>query len=266
MIKVSDIADFMNKFCPPHLAFDGDNVGLLVGGYDKEIRKVLLTLDVDEKVANEAVTKGADMIISHHPLMFHAIKNLTDTFSMQRTLIELIKNDIPLFSAHTNLDCVHGGLNDFLASKLGIKDTKVIEVVDTIDGIDHGFGRLGTVEDGIRLSDMLERCIKTLETPFVKYVGDRNKKIKTVAVNCGGGADEIDICIEKNVDLFITGDVKYNPARDAYENDMALIDAGHFETEHIVCELLCDILSKEFPDVEFIISKENIPVFNVHYK
>ena len=266
MVKVADIADFMNKFCPPSLSFDGDNVGLIEGRYEKQVKKVLITLDVDEKVALEAVSKGADLIISHHPLMFHAIKRLTTANPMQRTLMSLVKNDISLFSAHTNLDCVRGGLNDLLAQKLGIKDTSVIDVVDSFNGTEHGFGRLGTVDEGTTLSDMLKRCTDMLNTPFVRYVGDINKKIKTVAVNCGGGADEIDICIEKNVDLFITGDVKYNPARDAYENNMALIDAGHFETEHIVCELLYDMLTNEFPDIEFIISKENIPVFNLYHK
>ncbi len=264
MTKVADIIDFMNKFCPPSLAFDGDNVGLIEGRSDKQVSKVLLTLDVDEKVADEAAKVGADMIISHHPLMFRAIKRLTTANPMQRTLISLISNDIPLFSAHTNLDCVRGGLNDYLAGKLGIKNTSVVEVTGTIDGVDHGFGRIGQVEDGTTLSHMLERCVSALGTPFVKYVGDPQRKIKTVAVNCGGGADEIDICIEKGVDLFVTGDVKYNPARDCYDNGMALIDAGHYETEHIVCELLLNILSKEFKDVEFVVSEVNVPVFKIY--
>ena len=264
MTTVKDIMNFMDKFCPPSLAFDGDNVGLIEGRDNKKVSKVLLTLDVDEMVADEAVRIGADMIISHHPLMFHAIKRLTSSDPMQRTLIALISNDIPLFSAHTNLDCVRGGLNDYLAARLGIKNTSVIEVTGTIDGNHHGFGRIGEVDDGTTLADMLERCVSALGTPSVKYVGDPHRHIKRVAVNCGGGADEIGICIEMGADLFVTGDVKYNPARDCYDNGMALIDAGHYETEHIVCELLFDILSKTFKDVEFVISKSNVPVFNYY--
>jgi len=266
MRSFSEIIDFLNKFCPPSLAFEWDNVGLIVGTDKKEVSKVLITLDVDEKVAHEAIETNADAIISHHPLMFNAIKRLTDKDPMQRTIAKLVTNGISLFSAHTNLDCVNGGLNDFLAQKLGIKDTEVIEVTSNINGIDHGLGRCGTVEDNTTLSDMLIRCTKALDTPFVRYVGDINKKIKTVAVNCGSGSDEIDILIKQNVDLFITGDVKYNPGRDCYENDMALIDAGHYETEHIVCELLFNILSKEFKDIEFFVSKSNKAVFNVFVK
>lgn len=264
MTKVQDIINFMDSFCPPTLAFDGDNVGLIEGRYEKLVSRVLLTLDVDEKVALEAKTKGADMIISHHPLMFHAIKRLTDKDPMQRVLMSLVSDDIPLFSAHTNLDCLRGGLNDYLAQKLGIENTSVIEVVANIDGIEHGFGRVGEVGNGTTLGDMLKRCTDALGTPCVKYVGDPYKKVKIVAVNCGGGADEIDICISQGVDLFITGDVKYNPARDCLDKGMALIDGGHYETEHIVCELLYDVLSKEFVDVEFIISETNLPVFNFY--
>lgn len=266
MRELKDIIEFMNSFCPPELAFDGDNVGLIVGRKSKNVSKVLISLDVDEKVVCEAIAFGADVIISHHPLMFHPIKRLTDNSPEERTLMSLIKNDISLFSAHTNLDCVRGGLNDFLAKKLGVQNTRVIEVVSTINGVEHGFGRIGEVSKGTKLLDILKKCTLALGTPFVKYVGNPEKEIKTVALNCGGGADEIEICIEKNADLFITGDVKYNPARDCYDNNMALIDAGHYETEHIVCELLNEILTKEFPDVVFEISKSNIPVFNVYNK
>jgi len=266
MVKLSEITEFMNVLCPPHLAFDGDNVGLLVGDSQKEVSKVLITLDVDERVVSEAKKVGADAIISHHPLMFRGTKRLTDSTSMERALVSLIKNDICLFSAHTNLDCVKGGLNDYLAQKLGLKNTSVIDVVDVTAGIEHGFGRIGSVDDGITLSDMLSVCTSELGTPFVKYVGDPDTKIKTVAVNCGAGVDVIDYCLNNGVDLLITGDVKYNPARDCLENGMALIDAGHYETEHIVCELLYNILSPKFTDVEFVISKDNIPVFNVYHK
>ena len=266
MAKFNDIIDFMNSFCPPHLAFSGDNVGLLTGSGNKEVSKILITLDVDEKVINEAADINADAIISHHPLMFRGTKRLTDSTPEERTLVSLIKNNIPLFSAHTNLDCANGGLNDYLAKKIGLKNTKVIDVVDTINGVEHGYGRVGTLQEEQTLSVMLSRCTDVLETPFVKYVGDPDKIISTVAVNCGAGSDAIDFCIENNVDLFITGDVKYNPARDAMENNMALIDAGHYETEHIVCELLFDILSSEFADVEFVISKQNTPVFSVYHK
>lgn len=260
MIKVSDIAEYINSVCPQSLSFDGDNVGHIVGRAEKEVNKILVTLDVDEYVVREAIEQGADLIVSHHPLMFHAIRRLTDSDPMQKTLMLLIQNDISLISAHTNLDCVAGGLNDYLAEKLGIKNTSVIEVVDEFDMRQHGYGRVGEVPDGTTLADMLAVCTGALGIDAVKYVGDPNRTVKKVAVNCGGGAGEMDICIGLGVDLFITGDVKYNPARDAYESGMAVIDAGHYETEHIVIDLLCDILSKAFSDITYVKSQANIPV------
>ncbi len=264
MITVENIEKYMNSFCPPALAFDGDNVGLIVGRRDKQVKKILITLDVDEKVAQEAISLGADLIVSHHPLMFRPIKRLTSEDHMQRTLMLLAGNDISLFSAHTNLDCVCGGLNDYLASMLGINNTSVIDVVCSDGETEHGFGRIGELSDEITLGEMLNRCCRVLGAGGIRYVGDAQRKIKKVAVNCGGGADAMNRCIELGADLFVTGDVKYNPGRDAYDAGMALIDAGHYETEHIVVDLLLEKLSSEFKDVKFEKSKANIPVFKFH--
>lgn len=264
MITVKDIAEFMDGFCPPHLAFDRDNVGLIVGRFDKKAEKVLITLDVDENVVNEAVKIGADLIVSHHPLMFHAIRRLTSSDPMQRCLMLLASNDISLFSAHTNLDCVHGGLNDYLADKLGVVNTSVIEIVDRCGEIEHGFGRIGFLKEELTLADMLRKCADVLGAEGLRYVGDPGRRINKVAVNCGGGADAMDECIRLGADLFVTGDVKYNPARDALENSMALIDAGHYETEHIVTELLYNKLKEKFAELEFYISEENTRTFNYY--
>lgn len=258
MINASDIRGYINSIFPEKYAFDRDNVGLILGREDKDVKRVLITLDVDEKVAKEAKDINADLIISHHPLMFYPIKRLTGKTPGERTLRELVSNDITLISAHTNLDCSKGGLNDFLCEKLGIINTKVIEVVASDEKGEHGFGRIGEFEKSIALSEILDRCKTVLGANGLRYTGDENKTLKKVAVNCGGGADLLDECISLGADLFITGDVKYNPFRDGYENQMAVIDAGHYETEHIVCELLERILKDKYPDIEFFVSKENI--------
>lgn len=266
MINVSDIRNFFSEFCPESLAFDRDNVGLIVGRADKDVDKVLLTLDVDENVVNEAIMLDADIIVSHHPLMFNAVRRLTDSTPAEKTLRALVANDIALVSAHTNLDCINGGLNDYLASKLGVRDTHVIEVEDEFGGKQHGYGRVGFTDDGMTLGDMLSRITNVLPASGLRYVGDTSQPVKRVALNCGGGASEMDICISMGVDLFITGDVKYNPARDAYENGMAVIDAGHYETEFIVTELFARLLGQRFPSLELVCSEANIPVFKYYTK
>ena len=266
MVNISDIRSYINEIYPENLAFDRDNVGFLVGRSEKEVKSVLISLDVDESVATEAAELGVDLIVSHHPLMFHPVRTMTDSTPSERTLRILVKNDIGLISAHTNLDCVCGGLNDYLCKKLGIVNTKVIDVVGETDGHVHGFGRIGELFEEITLSDMLQRCKDTLDANGLRYTGDENKKIKSVAVNCGGGADLLNECIRLGADLFITGDVKYNPFRDAFESDMALIDAGHYETEHIVVELLGDVLSKQYSNLKIHISNKNIAPIKFYYK
>ncbi|MBE7050560.1 MAG: Nif3-like dinuclear metal center hexameric protein [Ruminococcaceae bacterium] len=258
MITSSDIREYINNVFPENFAFDRDNVGLILGRCDKEVKRVLITLDVDEKVAQEAMEKGADLIISHHPLMFYPIKRLTGNSPEERTLRQLISGDISLISAHTNLDCSSGGLNDYLCEKLDIINTRVIEVVASDEKGEHGFGRIGEFKEEFSLLKILERCKNVLGANGLRYTGREDKMIKRVAVNCGGGADLLDECISLGADLFITGDVKYNPFRNGYESGMAVIDAGHYETEHIVCELLEKVLKDKYPDIEFCISKENI--------
>ena len=262
MITVSDITNHIHSICPKSLCFDGDNVGHLIGKANSEVSRVLVSLDVDEYIVKEAIDKKADLIVSHHPLMFHPISKITDSDPQERAISLMIENGISLVSAHTNLDSVRGGLNDLLASKLGITDTAVIEPCGEFKGNTYGFGRVGDVSPGTKLSDMLSLCVSALKTSGLKYIGNPEKCIKRAAVNCGSGADAIDFCVENKVDLLITGDVKYSLARKAYEADLCVIDAGHYETEHIVVDLLGSIIKSKFSNLEVFPSEANIPVFN----
>lgn len=261
MIKCNDIAQYIENLAPCHLACDWDNVGLLVGDKDKEIKKVLIALDNDERVTDEAISLSADMIISHHPIMFSPINRLTEDNHEQRMLRRLCENGICHYAAHTNMDCALGGLNDYLASKLGIEDVSVIE--ENVDGA--GFGRMGNVAE-TTLSAMIELCEEKLSLDSVRYVGEPDRKIHKVAVNSGSGSDIIGKCAELGIDLLVTGDLKYTPARDAYDLGIAVIDAGHYGTEVIFTEFMKDYLEKKFTDVEFVISAKHINVLKSHTK
>lgn len=260
MITVRDIANKIEELAPISLSADFDNTGLLVGSMGKEVKKVLVTLDVDEKVCLEAVREGADLIISHHPVMFHAVKRLTENTPMERLLRCLISNDIALYSAHTNLDCAKGGINDLMADKLGITDTTVIEEVYSEKGISEGFGRKGVLKEPKTLKDVINLYKKEFDVDTVRYVGDDDRMIKTVAVNTGGGAFALDSLIGTDTDLFISGDFKYNQLRDAYENNLCIIDAFHYDSEKISMELFYDYLMKNFETLKVIKSRENISV------
>lgn len=260
MVKCKDIISVMEKLAPPRLACEWDNSGFLVGDGDKEINKILLCLDVDEKVVCEAIAVGADMIISHHPTMFTPVNRLTEATPQQRLLRMLCKSEICLYSAHTNMDCALGGLNDYLAAKLGIQEPKVLE--ETVDGA--GFGRYGRLKEKTTLAEMLGVCAKALNLSDLRYVGDLEREIATVAVNSGSGSDILEKCIEEGIDLLVTGDLKYTPARNAYERGIAVIDATHYGTEIIFTELVRDYLSYRLEGVEIAISKSNCNVLKTY--
>lgn len=256
-MKLNEIIDTFEKDFPLSLAFDRDNVGLLVGSGDSEVKKLLLTCDVDEGVVNEAVKIGADTIISHHPLMFRRIGNLTEYEPEQRAIRLMIKNDINLYSAHTNLDAAQGGLNDFMASLLNMKDTRVADVTEVTDGIEHGFGRIGFLENAPTLEELMHTVTEKFRAYGLRYAGDKSKRIRKIAVNTGGGADILYDCIRLGCDVLITGDIKYNGYRDAVEHGMAVIDLMHFDSEKIVMDFYEAYFSKKFSKTELAKSKAN---------
>lgn len=260
---IKDVANYIEKLAPVNIACDWDNVGLIVGNLNDEVKKIMVTLDVDRFVVNEAAKEGVNLIVSHHPLMFNPIRKLTSQDEFQSVLIELVKNGISLYSAHTNLDSARGGLNDFLAQKMGLTNTKVLDVTGENELGEYGFGRFAKLYKEERLIDIVRKCKETFELDAVKYCGDDNRVIKTVAVNSGGGSSSMEKCFENNIDLFITGDFKYNTIREAYERGLAVIDAGHYNTEKIVMDLFYDYLSKQFNDVPIIKSKSNIDIVKI---
>lgn len=260
MIKCKDIGAYIEEKYPVSLACDWDNVGLLAGDSNKEIRKVLIALDNDESVTDEAEKIGADMIITHHPVMFKPINRLTGNTPEQRMMIKLCQTGICHYAAHTNMDCAKGGLNDYLAEKLGLSETSVLD--ETVDGV--GFGRVAELNEKKTLLEMIKTCEENLGLGDVRYVGNLEKDIKKVAVNSGSGAFALDLCVKNGIDLLITGDLKYTPAREAYENGIAVIDAGHYGTEVIFTELMKKYLTDKFPELAISVSKANVPVLKTH--
>ncbi len=256
-MKLNEITEVFERDFPTELAFDRDNVGLLVGSGDNEVRKLLFSCDVDEGVVNEAVKIGADTIISHHPLMFHRIGNLTEYEPEQRAIRLMIKNDINLYSAHTNLDAACGGLNDYMASLLNMSDTSIVDVTSVTDGRKHGFGRVGFLESTPTLTELMHTVTEVFKAYGLRYAGDSDKRIRKIAVNTGGGADILYDCIKLGCDVLITGDIKYNGYRDAVEHGMAVIDLMHFDSEKIVMNFFESYFSKKFSGIEYIKSEAN---------
>ncbi len=258
MVTVADIAEFFNRFAPPSFAEDYDNVGLLLGHKAKEVRKILLTLDVDETVAKEAKEKGAEMIVSHHPLIFKPLRRLTYEDSVSKTAISLIRDDIALYSSHTNFDSVKAGLGDLFLDK--IAKTKHRMPIEG-DG-ENGIGRLATLENEMLLFELLHSLKKTFSLDTIRYVGDGEKKIQKIAVCNGSGADLVYLAKGMGADCYITGDIKYHHARFCHENNLMLVEIPHYQAEKIFCEYAAKLLKEKFEnEVEIMVSDRNIDIW-----
>lgn len=239
-MKVIEIIELIEKVCPKNLAYDWDNVGLLCGDKEKEINMVLVTLDTNVNVVKEAIDAGADMIVSHHPILLGGIKRIDYSDPTGQMLRLLIENNIPVFAAHTNMDTAKGGINDALSKLFGLTDVKVLE--QRTENAEAGLGRYGKLKTPVKLSELAELTKKNLKTPRVRVSGDLNSMISTLAVASGSCSEVIPLANALGCDAIITGDMKYHNAIDNTESGICIIDAGHYPTENIVMDIFADIL------------------------
>ena len=254
-MKVYEIAEIIEKTAPKNIAYDWDNVGLLVGDKNKEINRVFLTLDTNLATVNEAIDSGADMIISHHPIFFNPLKKI-EYGTPQGDLVKLlIKNNLPLYAAHTNMDLANGGINDKLAEIFQLSDVKILEPLP--GNPSAGLGRYGKGKREVTFSSFVEITKMLLRTP-VRYAGDSERIIKNIAVAGGACADLAPLAKSAGCDVLITSDVKYHEMIDAYETGICLIDAGHYPTEICVIDIFENILDNTGLE---IIRSENKDIF-----
>lgn len=246
MTTVNDILNYLEAIAPKALAMDWDNVGLLCGSKATPVTKILVALDPFEHVCREAADWGAELIVTHHPLIFVELKSVTDETSIGRSIQILNKNNISAIAAHTNLDCANGGVNDVLAETLGLRNIHVI-------GNEHLL-RAGDYE--ATLPEFLAHVKNTLRCPGLRYV-DSGRPVRKVAVGGGACADEMLDALDAGCDTFVTSDIKYNPFWDAHDLGLNLIDAGHFYTENPVVAVLAGKIAAAFPEVEVKISQNH---------
>lgn len=348
MRTVQNIINLATKLAPAKLAASWDNVGLTVGDYNQVVHRVLLSLDVNDMVLEEAINKGCQLIIAHHPFIFQGMKSIRNDDIVGRIIMKAVKNDISIFSAHTNLDIAPKGLNDYLANILEIRDlipiditqkTKYYKLVvfipddyfervkiavldagagnigdyshasfsikgegtfkpqkgsnpfigqtgeissvqelrletlvveDRIDNVvnemlkahpyeevaydlypllfegdKYGLGRVGKLENKVRLIDYLEKVKLKLNLNCLRYIGEDDAIIQKIAVCSGSGASLIKQAKAAGADLYITGDVKFHEAQMAKDLGLKLLDAGHYETEVIVKDLLLEYFKRQ---------------------
>ena len=252
-MKCSEVIEVLGRLAPESCACDWDNPGLLAGRSDKEVKKIYIALDATDQVVEAAIKGGADMLLTHHPLIFHPLYSLTDDTAIGRTAATLLRHDIAAFSAHTNLDIAPQGVGACLAAALGLEDISVIEPIEkTADGV-WGLLRMGTVAPQ-PLETFLLHVKQQLHTPAVRYA-PASEKVHRVAVGGGACADEWKSAFAAGCDAFVTADAKYNDFWDARDAGLTLIDAGHFYTENPVCTYLQQILQEAFPEIRVVLSQ-----------
>lgn len=252
-VKLSEIMAAMESYAPARLAEEWDNVGLMVGS-EREIKRVLVALDVNDEVIDEAVSLGADLIITHHPFIFRGIKNVTDGTPLGRRIIRLIKNDIAVFSAHTNLDSAAGGTNSTLAALLDLEN---IEGLADINEDGSAMGRIGELKSEMSFADFISVVKAVLNADSLSVCGDLETKVKKVGICTGKGASFMQEAKNKGADVYITGDFGYHEGQNAQDMGLCVIDGTHYLTEVIVVPVICSYLKKCFDGIYVIESEVN---------
>lgn len=246
MTTVRDIEQYLYAWAPRELAESWDNVGLLVGDPEAEVRRVLVALDVTPQVVDEAIEKDCQLIAAHHPVMncaWNQVQTVRTDDRQGRVLTELIRHGIAAICMHTNLDAAADGVNEVLAQKLGLSDLKMLT--------EEKIGRIGTLKCEIPLVEFTHSVIELLGCNGLRYV-DAGRPVHRVAVGGGACGCYIPQAIAAGCDTFVTSDLKYNDFLDT--EGLNLIDAGHFPTENVVCPALRDRLTEAFPAVDVLCS------------
>lgn len=239
MITVHQVEQKLFDWAPRQLAESWDNVGHLVGDPDREVRRILVSLDITERVVQEAADGGFDLIVSHHPVMnctWHPVQTLRTDDRQGRILTKLTENRISAICMHTNLDAAEGGVNDVLAQKLGLEGLTPLT--------EEKIGRIGTLKCEMPLVEFTRFVIESLGCNGLRYT-DCGKPVHRVAVGGGACGDYIPQAIAAGCDTFVTSDLRYHDFLDTTE--LHLIDAGHFPTEDVICEPLVTYLQRAFP-------------------
>ena len=256
MTTVADILKFVETLAPRTMKMDWDNVGLLCGSKSTPVTKILVALDPFEHVCTEAARWGAELIVTHHPMIFRPLPNVTDETSIGRGIMTLIRNGISAVNAHTNLDQAPGGVNDVLAKRLALVNVEVLSPCGTTESGDSwGLLRAGEVPEQ-PLDAFLNRVKILLGCEGLRYVNG-GRPVRRVCVGGGSCADGMHEAIAAGCDTFVTSDVKYNQFWDAHDLGLNLIDAGHFYTENPVVPVLAEKLAAAFPEVEVKISESH---------
>ncbi|TWU26111.1 Nif3-like dinuclear metal center hexameric protein [Bythopirellula polymerisocia] len=248
MSTVGKVVEYIDQVAPLSLAEDWDNVGLLVGDRVWSVERLLTCLTITPAVVAEAIEGRANLIVTHHPLPFHALKNITADTTVGRLLLNLISARIAVYSAHTAFDSARAGINQHLAIGLGLQEIVPLFPRD-VDDADIGAGRSGILGEDVPLLEMAKRVKQFLSLEKLQLVGQDDQVVSRIAIACGSGGSFLDRAIELDCDCLITGETNFHTCLEAEARGVALILPGHFASERFGMISLADYLGDLIPEI-----------------
>ena len=281
MNTVSMITEKLEQLAPKAAACDWDNSGLLVGRSDREVSRIYVALDASCAVVDAAIDAGCDLIVTHHPIIFRGVKSINDQSALGLKLLDLIRNDVSVFSMHTNFDSCPGGMADIVCAALGLRKTGLMEptgflpkdvqngaaeglqlrVVETEGDVNpdaYGIGFTAELPDLLSAAELAARVKACFGLPFVQYY-DAGMPIRRIACCPGSGRGELKEVLSLGVDAFLSGDMGHHEGLDLCEEGISLLDAGHYGLEHIFVHYIAEFLRAQFPEAEIIEEELHFP-------
>lgn len=253
-----EVTDIIEQRYPKEYALDWDNVGLLAGRDDKEVRCIYIALDASDEVINAAADQEADMLVTHHPLIFGGMKRITNQDFIGRRILGLIRHDIAYYAMHTNYDVL--GMAALAGDIIGIRQQETLEVTHEAQ---EGIGRIGQFEKAVSLRQCCEVVKQAFHLESVRVFGDPDRMVEKIAICPGSGKSVIGEALKKQADVLVTGDIGHHEGIDAEAQGMSVIDAGHYGLEHIFVEDMKDYLEKNLEGVRIITAPVRHPFVNI---
>lgn len=249
-----EIIEILERQSPKEYAMDWDNVGLLVGRRDKEVKKLLIAVDATWEVCQMAIEEGVDLLITHHPMIFGKLNRVNDDQILGKKILSLIEAGIACYAMHTNFDTI-GGMAKLAVKKLDLKNTEVLD--ETLNG--EGIGQIGILEKSMTALEMAKLIKKKFDLKNVVLYGDKGKKLEKIAICPGSGKSVINVAAEKQADCLITGDIGHHEGIDAVELGLTVIDASHYGIEKIFMEYMSSYLTNACPGLWISVADVGMP-------
>lgn len=246
-MRLKKILEWLEELSPVTYAEEWDNVGLLVGDDEQEIKRIVIALDTSDSVIKQAVELQADLVLTHHPMIFKPVKQINNHSMIGRRILALASNRIAYYAMHTNFD-IKGGMAELAAEKLELTETVPLDVTTVIDGQPEGIGRIGLLKEAVEVRLLAEKVKEQFGLKNVTVYGDITKKVRKVAVCPGSGKSEIENALKQKADILITGDIGHHEGIDAVDMGLVIMDATHYGLEHIFIEFMAGYLREKLKE------------------